>query len=188
MALLGSRSSGQTEVTESTEMRSFVLMVTPSDLVSANKMLRVQASSLAMLKEVLAEKLAVTLPDGAADVSMLVPGRKEETHIRSLDDLPSKAKVKLWKAGKFSDGSAGGAGDAGQVFKLTIVDSPDYAADGTVIEVVATDLASLHAAIDKQLGKTGTQMLMFEPDFGEFCKPDSLQDVKSECDVKLATA
>jgi hypothetical protein len=170
-------------VTESTEMRSFVLMVTPSDLVPANRMLRVQASSLAMMKTTLAQNLNVTLPDGAADVSMLEPGRKEPTYITSLDQLPNKAKVQLWAAGKFSSPS-----DAGQVFKLTITQSPDFAADGTVVEVAATDLAGLQDAIGSKLGKTGVQMLMFDPDFKEFCKPDSLEDVKLECEVKLASA
>merc|ERR1711871_1162726 len=120
---------GPTEVTESNEMRSFVLMVTPSDLVPANRMLRVQASSLVMMKSVLAEKLNVTLPDGAADVSMLEPGRKEPTYITSLDQLPNKAKVQLWAAGKFSTPSS--ASGSGQVYKLTISQSPDFAADGT---------------------------------------------------------
>jgi O-acetyl-ADP-ribose deacetylase (regulator of RNase III)/predicted NAD-dependent protein-ADP-ribosyltransferase YbiA (DUF1768 family) len=85
---------------ESGEMRKFVLIVTPSDLVKASKALRVQASSLLELKGILAEKLNVTLPaEGAADVSMLEPGRKEPTFIHSLDDLPLKARVQLWSAG-----------------------------------------------------------------------------------------
>ena len=54
-----------------------------------------------------------------------------------------------------------------------------------MIEVSATDLASLHEAIGSKLGKQGVQMLMFDPDFQEFCKPDSLADVKLECKVKL---
>jgi hypothetical protein len=188
-ALNAAAAAAPTQVTESDEMRSFVLMVTPSDLVPANRMLRVQASSLAMMKDTLAEKLKVALPDGAADVSMLEPGRKEPTHITSLDQLPNKAKVQLWAAGKFSDPSSAGGGDGlGQVFKMTVTQSSDLAADGTVIEVSATDLAGLHEAIGNKLGKTGVQMLMFDPDFKEFCKPDSLADVKLECEVKLVLA
>ena len=179
---------GSAEVTESNELRSFVLMVTPSDLVSANRMLRVQASSLAMMKSVLAEKLNVTLPDGAADVSMVEPGRKDPTFIKSLDQLPNKAKVQLWSAGTDPDSAPAAGGGGGPTFKLTVTASPDFAADGTVVEVQGADLNGLQEAIGAKLGKPGVQLLLFDPDFGEFCKPDSLDDVKPECEVKLASS
>lgn len=160
---------------ESGEMRSFVLMVTPSDLVKANRMLRVQASSLLEMKGILAEKLSVTLPaEGAADVSMMEPGRKEPTFIHSLDDLPLKAKVQLWSAGKDPNPvAAAPAAGGGTEFTLTVTQSPDIAPEGTVLKVSGTDLDSLHAAIGAQLGKGSLQLLQFDPDFGEFCRPVS---------------
>ena len=37
-----------------------------------------------------------------------------------------------------------------------------------------------------QDGSGDFQLLTFDPDFKEYCKPDSLEDVKLECEVKLA--
>lgn len=162
---------------ESGEMRSFVLMVTPSDLVKANRMLRVQASSLLEMKGILAEKLSVDLPaEGAADVSMMEPGRKEPTFIHSLDDLPLKAKVQLWSAGTDPNppaAAAAGGGVGGTAYTLTVTQSPGIAPEGTVIRVSGTDLDGLHAAIGAQLGKGSLQLLHFDPDFDEFCRPVS---------------
>ena len=61
------------------------------------------------------------------------------------------------------------------------------APEGTVISVGGTDLESLLAAIGAQLGKPNIQMMIWDDDFREFCRPMSIGDVKSVCTVKLVS-
>ena len=49
------------------------------------------------------------------------------------------------------------------------------------------DLDSLRAAIGAQLGKPNIQMMIWDDDFREFCRPMSIGDVKSVCTVKLVS-
>ena len=49
------------------------------------------------------------------------------------------------------------------------------------------DLDSLLAAIGAQLGKPNIQMMIWDDDFREFCRPMSIGDVKSVCTVKLVS-
>ncbi len=61
------------------------------------------------------------------------------------------------------------------------------APEGTVISVGGADLDSLRAAIGAQLGKPNIQMMIWDDDFREFCRPMSIGDVKSVCTVKLVS-
>ena len=112
-------------------------------------MMRVKASSLQELAKLVAEKLKVELPDdGAADVSMLEPGRKvpspaltpfvdslaetelqfklfggvlqEPTFVTSLDQVPAKAKVQLWSKGTAPSSDPPAAGSS---YTLTVTKS-----------------------------------------------------------------
>ena len=108
--------------------------------------MRVKASSLQELAKLVAEKLKVELPDdGAADVSMLEPGRKvpspaltpsvdplaetelrfggvlqEPTFVTSLDQVPAKAKVQLWSKGTAPSSDPPAAGSS---YTLTVTKS-----------------------------------------------------------------
>ena len=112
------------------------------------RMMRVKASSLQELAKLVAEKLKVELPDdGAADVSMLEPGRKvpspaltpfvdslaeaelqfklfgvlqEPTFVTSLDQVPAKAKVQLWSKGTAPSSDPPAAGSS---YTLTVTKS-----------------------------------------------------------------
>merc|ERR1719265_91263 len=99
---------------------------------------------------------------------MLEPGRKEPTFVTSLDQVPAKAKVQLWSKGTAPSSDPPAAGSS---YTLTVTKSEAVAPEGTVISVGGADLDSLRAAIGAQLGKPNIQMMIWDDDFREFCRP-----------------
>ena len=78
-------------------IRSFILMVVASDIVSDQSMIRPRASTLEELVSELVSTLGIVVPAGmGADIVLADPQSADDGRVvRSLTELPAKAKVRL---------------------------------------------------------------------------------------------
>ena len=78
-------------------IRSFILMVVASDIVSDQSMIRPRASTLEELVSELVSTLGIVIPTGmGVDIALADPQSADDGRVvRSLTELPAKAKVRL---------------------------------------------------------------------------------------------
>jgi hypothetical protein len=73
----------------------------------------------------------------------------------------------------------------GRQLQLTMTDSTQWCADGTVCPVICADLAGLSVAIGRQLGLTGVKVEIFDEDFEEWCGAATLDEVPDRATVRI---
>ena len=73
----------------------------------------------------------------------------------------------------------------GRQLQLTITDSAQWCADGTVCPVICADLPGLNAAVGRQLGLTGVKLELFDEDFEEWCGAATLDEVPDRATVRI---
>ena len=74
-------------------MGEYMLMVMPSPLVAIGRKLKLQAETLEQLVELARADLELS---GDADISLAVEGDAAPARLRTLAELPNKAKVQFW--------------------------------------------------------------------------------------------
>ena len=94
----------------------------------------------------------------SVELSLVTPGQKEPSFVRSFDDVPLKAKVQLWQTGT----SGPAIESSGRRFELTVIGSADLGvAEGTqVVVACGNDLYELQSALGSQLGFASPPQVM----------------------------
>ena len=121
-------------------MGEYMLMVMPSPLVAIGRKLKLQAETLEQLVELARADLELS---GDADISLAVEGDAAPARLRTLAELPNKAKVQFWPKVAREESSEEEFSEEEQEPETTAADEvPAAAARQLLLMVTANDVVT----------------------------------------------